>query len=77
MIKNLPAILKGIDALVKRIGRLLEVLNGWSNGIGNIFQSFGVDLDKTQETLNSAKFQESQDQDSVFYVALIKEYFRA
>ena len=61
LIKNLPSILKGIDALVKRIGRLLEVLNGWSNGIGNIFQSFGVELDKTQETLNSAKFQETQD----------------
>ena len=61
LIKNLPSILKGIDALVKRIGRLLEVLNGWSNGIGNLFQSFGVELDKTQETINSADFQESQD----------------
>jgi len=61
LIKNLPAILKGIDALVKRIGRLIEVLNGWSNGIGNILQAFGIELDKTQETLNSAKFQESQD----------------
>ena len=38
-----------------------DSLNGWSNGIGNLFQAFGVELDKTQETINSADFQESQD----------------
>ena len=61
LIINLPNIIKGINALVKRIGNVVGILRNFVGTIIAQFTGMGKDLDKINSQILGVNFQEQQD----------------
>ena len=52
LVTKLPAILKGVQALIKRIQQVVGILTGFVNGVIGIFEGMGKKLDQIISFLN-------------------------
>ena len=61
LIVNLPKIIEGINALVKRIGNVVGILRNFVGAIITQFTGMGTDLDKINSQILGVNLQEQQD----------------